>query len=264
MKVNFGYMPGFEDITDEISFAKRHFDFFELTYPPVTKITESTFSEYGSEWIEAVKGDLGDFPVLGHLAWFNFSTNNEAVLKQAIKAVKLMINVGVSKLTVHPSGNEELADSQVIANNILALKVIKETCATFGVQMLLENNPGAPFNDPRVISALINSLEGVALTLDIGHCYVNSDDSLNAFLDTFRDQTSHIHLHDAIDNMDHIPFSNTNKIQEFMDKLKEINYQSTLTLEIFKEVKDGNLIDIPYKEKQKVILDQLRIVQSYL
>ena len=61
--MKYGYMPSFEvDLVHEIKFAKKYFNFIEITLQPELSI-------YTTSYINRIKSSLKNFEVIGHLYW---------------------------------------------------------------------------------------------------------------------------------------------------------------------------------------------------
>lgn len=92
-------MAGFRaDLISEIEFAKKYFDFMEITIQP--KLLENI-----DGILSEVKTALCGFAVLGHVHW-------EIVELELIKKnIKVLKNLGARKITIHPFQNLSLEEN---------------------------------------------------------------------------------------------------------------------------------------------------------
>ena len=73
--------------------------------------------------------------------------------------------------------------------------------------------------------------QNVGICFDVGHCHCHFDDRFS--WDLFKDKIFAVHLHDndKSDDMHLLPFDGTIDWNNFIDKLKQANYNGPITLE---------------------------------
>lgn len=217
--MKFGYMAGFRgDLASEIDFAKTYFDFIEITIQP-------SLLEKFEALIPGLKEKIGKTEILGHI-------HDGVLALDAIKKnIELLAQLGIQKITIHPF--EKLG----IPENIELLKKVAEFCATKNIQLCLENISKPPYNSVENIKAILEQLPDVKLTLDVGHA--NRAGELDKFLEVFKGKIGHIHLHDNMGQMDHLFFTDKNKFDQAISKIKATGYDGTVLMETF-AVMDGD------------------------
>lgn len=251
--MKYGYMPSFKiDLLSEIDFAKKHFDFIELTL-------KQDLSEYKPKYISELKTALKNFQVLGHLHW-DIDLLKE--LEKVKKSIKISKELGVKKITIHPSASRGQNIEQIKQDNLSALKKIADFCRRNKIQLLLENAASTPFNQISNSEYLINSVPYLDFTLDIGHAYRTSRVEVDKFLKKFKNKIKHIHLHNALNGFDHLPFKDKNELKEFIKSVKNIGYNGTITLEMFFILKNNKYIPMDGKDRKNLLIKQLEFVRT--
>ncbi|MCK4635006.1 MAG: TIM barrel protein [Candidatus Aenigmarchaeota archaeon] len=250
--MKYGYMPHFGmDLFSEIRFAKRHFDFVEITLRPETNYTE--------EYVRNIKNVLKNFELLGHLFWgIDLSKKEVGQIEDACRFINIYKELGVRKITVHPSSGDGKSIEEIIKNNIFALKKINDFCMKNNIQLFVENMVKPPFNKKTEFDYLVKNISSLAVTLDVGHA--NRTSELNNFLKLAK--IGHIHLHENYGEKDHLPFTNKQRLEKVIKKIKDMLYDDTITLEIFFVLKNDKYISLDGNERRKILLEQLEIIKG--
>lgn len=194
--MEFGYMPSSgEDIFKELKFARRHFDFIEVTYYPGIDS-------------KAFKKSLEGFKALGHCHW-ELDTSSMDSLEEAVKQVRFFQGLGAEKVTIHPTGNS-------VRDCLAFLKALGKAT---GATLLAENTAHGPFHNEGVLRL---ARQAAGLTLDTGHALLKGslDSLMNSGL------ARHMHLHGVRGKRDHVPID-----ASLLGRLG--GYSGTATLEIF-------------------------------
>lgn len=237
-------MPSFEmDLLSEIDFAKKYFDFIEITL-------KLDLSEYNTRYVSKLKSVLKNLEVLGHIHWeIDLSKKDSKEIKKVYKSIKILKKLGARKITIHPS------------INLVYLSEIIEFCMKNKIQLLVENSTKNPFNLASNIKKIVTNLPSLAITLDTGHAWRTSKFELNKFL-KLKDKVKHIHLHDSVNNFDHLFFGNKTKLKRFIQKIKNTDYNKTITLEMFSVFKNKKSISVDGEERRNLLMKQLKIIKN--
>lgn len=236
--MKFGYMSGFRgDLLSEIEFAKKHFDFTEITIQP--KLLE-TIDNIFHDLKKAVNG----FEVLGHIHWE--ITNFDEIIKN-IEALK---NLGAKKITMHPFKNLDIEKNAEIFNGI------NDSLTKNQMELLIENVSSAPYNTAAAISGLLEKIPGANITLDMGHA--NKIFELDKFIETFGAKIKHIHLHDNTGNFDHAFYKEQDKFNKIFSQIKSLGYNGTILLETFSIIQNDENVSQEFPELKTLHLKQLK------
>ncbi|MFA5381720.1 MAG: TIM barrel protein, partial [Candidatus Micrarchaeia archaeon] len=254
--MKFGFMPQFgEDLFSEIEFAKKHFDFFELT------LQDDLFI-YTQEYIVKIKEALGNFEILGHLHWEIDLSEQNIKFNQINKNIEIFKKLKINKLTVHPSVNKTLTLDKLRENNIKNLTKITDICKDNKILLCIENISEAPFNKAEEMEYLIKHIPNSNITFDVGHALKISEEEFNNFLKL--ENIKHIHLHNVIEDKDHIFFYKKENLLNRLDKLKNALNLDTITLEMFANIKNDKFhYKISKEERHKLLLKQVAWINLF-
>ena len=152
---------------------------------------------------------------VGHLHWED-TLEDSNVLEEYKR-------IGCKWITIHPI--KELS----IEENV---KRIKEF-VNKGIGVYIENVKGIKFEE---IMGIVNESGVQGVTLDVGHLNMNKEE-VKKYLKTGK--VKHIHLHNSIKGVDHVPFESESELKEWVNLIKEY-YDETICFEIFRRI-DGKL-----------------------
>jgi len=167
---------------------------------------------------------------VGHLHWKD-TLEDSNVLKEYKR-------IGCKWITIHPI--RELT----IEENV---KRIKEF-VNKGIDIYIENVKGIKFEE---IMGIVKESGVHGITLDIGHTLMNKEE-VKKYLETGK--VKHVHLHNSIEGVDHMPFENESELKEWVNLIKRY-YDGTICFEIFKR-KMGSL---EMKERQELMKTYLNL-----
>ena len=249
--MKYGYMPDFNaDLFEEIDFAKKHFDFIELTL-------DENLSKYNQKYMQKLKKILKNFNVSGHIHWgIKLYHKDKKEIEKAIKSIKIFKQLGVKNLTIHPSWNKDLPEEKLIKNNLYSLKVINNFCKRHKLKLMIENIQRNPFNRAKFLSEFVKQIKSSKITFDTGHSAKVSKLEFSKFL-KLKNKIGHIHLHDCMEGFDHLDFKDKSKLKKVVNKIKKLGYNKTITLEIFTTLKNEKQIPLDYKERRSILLEHL-------
>ncbi|MCX6710540.1 MAG: sugar phosphate isomerase/epimerase [Candidatus Woesearchaeota archaeon] len=253
--MKYGYMPSFEeDIKSEIEFAKKYFDFLEITLPLGDDKLPKAVCD-----IEKARTGL---KIVGHLHWgIDLSSGSFSTIQKAVKTLSAYKRLGVKKITCHPSTNDKFEYEILKRNNYKAISKILSFCEKHGLQLCIENLKHKPFSSAAEIKRFTDQFPQLGITLDIGHALSIGEENLDSFF-KFGKRIKHVHLHDAKNGFDHIPFTDNEKLKKVIKSLKEIRYNGTITLEIFNTIKNNSHIQLSSASRRKKLLEQLKSISN--
>lgn len=225
------------DVTEEIaSFRDLGFDFIDLTLEP-----EQTYS--GSIKTDVVASALqraGMFAV-GHTAWYlpiasPFPEFRALALKELERCMKVLKDLGVSKMNVHPHTRAPLHDEEwILAQNTDAIAQLSDIAQDMGMTILVENMPG--FSRVSQVKPLLEAVPGAKLLMDVGHANLDTPyNRTEELLANFGHRLGHVHVSDNRGGHDdlHLPLGvgNINWLQ-ITRLIKNTGYDDTITVEVF-------------------------------
>ncbi len=240
--MKFGYMLGSrEDLFFEADFAKKHFDFMEITIQPeLLKKTDTFFNRLE----KAVYG----FEIVGHIHWKITDFND---IKKNIEILK---SLGCKKATIHPFEELTIEENAKILNR--ADLFFQEK----GIELLIENVSKEPYNLSKTIIELTEKIPGANITLDIGHA--NRAFELDNFIDKLGKKVKHIHLHYNVGDFDHAFYENQDDLSRILSKIESFGYNDTILMETFSIIREGQNLSQEFPEIKKLHLDQLKKIKT--
>jgi sugar phosphate isomerase/epimerase len=156
-------------------------------------------------------------------------------LPKIMDILPLMGRLEMPLLTIHLWLDRRFVKEEVITFKIDLLKGIIDRAKESGITVCLENlsetasDMSKPFND----------LPSLNLTLDLGHAQLLTDVNRgHEFIEQFPGRIKHIHLHDNRGGHSHLddlhlpPGKGVVDFQKIFEKLKEMGYDRTITLEL--------------------------------
>ena len=151
-------------------------------------------------------------------------------------------DLGAEKAVVHPG----YIDGMAVHVLAYALDLVMEglekiwmRSSQLGLPLCIENMfpRVGPFVEPEDFDPIFASFPGLKLVLDTGHANIGdkTGDRLLAFIHRFSSRLAHLHVSDNDGRSDaHLPLGHGNiEFKSVARALKQVGYDSTLTLEIF-------------------------------
>lgn len=241
-------MPDFStNLLSEIEFAKKHFEFIEITLEP-------NLTKYTPDYIQKIRAKLGAFKAIGHIHW-HISPKD---FNKFAKSIEIYSKLGIRKITFHPAkSGENFNINETFRYIAKALKL----CEKLHIILRVENLPKPPFNTVASLKPLFNRFNNLGLTLDIGHANRASKGELLRFLSTFSNRLRHIHLHNNFGSADHLPFS-LSELKSVTRRIGKLKKNITVTLEIFSILREGGAIPVSFQTRRDLLIEQLKMVKS--
>lgn len=156
-------------------------------------------------------------------------------LPKTLEVLPLMTQLEMSLLTLHLWFDRRFVKEEVIHFKIGLLKRIIDEATDRGIVICLENlsERASHFSTP------FNALPLLSMTLDLGHAQLlTAVNRSYGFIEQYPERIRHIHLHDNrggdsyLDDIHLTPGEGIVDFEKIMKKLKDIEYDQTITLEL--------------------------------
>ena len=187
---------------------------------------------------------------LGHTAyWVGFGSSHEKVRLGWIEEAKDMIRVAselkLSLLNFHfytklgRVGATEESRNVFLRNFTDAMKELTQFAAMKSVDLMLENAPPvseSPLESIDSFLHVMNAVPALKFHLDVAHAFIeNRVKGVKDYINEFGDRLVHVHVHDNHGKWDeHLPLGRGKiDFRKVVRLLKEINYDRTVTFEVF-------------------------------
>lgn len=257
------------DPMDEVTtILEMGMDFVELTV------------EWPLSWVDSIKRRLGDlkdavesydaFLIVHSPYYLELAHPYDEVRSGALRAAARIIEVA-SELesaftTFHPFTPGWLAAVRDKARelNVAGFRELVKKGRELGVQILVENVDHGAFRSPSDIRYLLDNVEDLLMTLDLGHAMINGGvEKLRSYLRKCRREIMHVHAHDNDMNSDlHMPIG-AGRIpwSEVFLELARSMYRGTITLEIHSS--DPDYLRISREKISSIIGDLKGVTDAY-
>ncbi len=225
------------DVLEEIaSFRDLGFDFIDLTLEP-----EQTYSAtIRTDVVVNALERAGMFAV-GHSAWFlpvasPFPEFRELAIRELKRCARVLRDLGVNKMNVHPHKNVPLRTEEwIIAQNMDAIARLADYGREMGVTILVENMPG--FSRVSQMKPLLEIVPDTQMLLDVGHANLDTPyHRAEELLANFGHRLGHVHVSDNRGGHDdlHLPLGVGNINWMRVTRLiKNTGFDETITVEVF-------------------------------
>lgn len=232
------------DLIEEINLiSKAGFDFVEIGM-------EEPNAKYDLIDIRVVKDALSIFDnkaIVHTPPWIDLASVYDRVRQAWIDEFKNFIDISakleLKLINVHATSHGLFSNRKILLDNIISsLNAIIDYANRFGVSIMLENMPrGKSIHSTNEFRYIMNN-SSVYLHLDIGHAFTsNGMNAIVSYINEFKDRIKHIHWHDNHGNYDeHLPLgSGSIDHQLVANALKRVNYDNTITVEVFTNMEDA-------------------------
>ena len=163
----------------------------------------------------------------------------EGVLKNVRKALRLANDVGADRLTIHPGYREMPGPALDISYGALTsnLKDVAALGKEAGVAICLENfdnDDDLLCKEPAELLKVLGAVEGLKVTLDVGHAHTTSTDP-EAYFGKVKDRLLDMHVHDNNGKADeHAGLGKGNiDFKRLFRACKDAGYHGPFILELF-------------------------------
>ncbi len=232
----------------------------------ISKIRDLNF-EYVEIGIEGPEGDpqiinkkkkeimrlLSNFEQkpIGHTPfWIDLGSDCHSVrnawIIEAMREIRTGKKIGVDLINFHANLNGMFYGEKrktLLDNLIKSLRDIVKYAHKYNVRVMLENVPlSNGIHDVVEFKYIIDNVDSLLVHLDVPHAFTSGGmDSVFRYISTFRDKIIHIHWHDNHGKVDeHLPLGKGSmKHQDIIKALKDVEYNRTVTLEVFTSSNDA-------------------------
>ena len=189
---------------------------------------------------------------IGHtVPWVDLGSDYEYIrqawILEAMKNIKACKQVGIDLLNFHSNLNGGMFKGEkrqrLLENWIKSLREVIRYADSYGVQIMLENVPlSKGIHKPEEFKFIVDNVDGLLVHLDVPHAFTSEGmEGIIRYIHLFRDRIAHIHWHDNHGIRDeHLPLgSGLINHKLIVRELKSINYEKTITLEVFTNSADA-------------------------
>jgi sugar phosphate isomerase/epimerase len=188
---------------------------------------------------------------IGHTAyWIDLCSDYDYVrhawILEAMREIRTAGKVGIDLINVHANLNGMFYGEKrkiLLDNLVKSLREIVRYAEKSKVQVMLENVPlSNGIHNIVEFKYIIDNVASLFVHLDIAHAFTSGGmRSVMDYIDTFRDKIIHIHWHDNHGKKDeHLPIGEGLIDHErAVTALKNIDYNRTITLEVFTSKQDA-------------------------
>lgn len=184
---------------------------------------------------------------IGHTSWWvelgsEYEPVRDGWLEECKKVIEISGEVNLPFVNFHSTAMGLYfrydKHKRIILNNwIESLKRLVEHSKKYKVGIMLENVPeGYGVSSLKDFKYIVSHVPEVKMHLDIGHAFIQGGmKNIGKYIKTFKDRIEHIHISDNYgEHDDHLPIGK-GKINfvRVVKMLKKINYDKTITLEVF-------------------------------
>jgi sugar phosphate isomerase/epimerase len=182
---------------------------------------------------------------IGHTAyWIDLCSDYEYVrhawILEAMREIKTAKKIGIDLINFHANLNGMFYGEKrktLLNNMIRSLREIVRYAHKYKMQVMLENVPFSHgIHSIDEFKYIIDNVSSLFVHLDIPHAFTSGGmKSVIDYIHTFNNKIVHVHWHDNNGNRDeHLPIgAGLIDHQKALKALKNINYDSTITLELF-------------------------------
>jgi len=204
-----------------------------------------------------------NYPALAHTAWWIDLGNGYEHIREAwVEETKVCIDtaelLGLKLVNFHfysvaLKSEEYKPYHKFILNNLVkSLKEIVGYADDKGITVMYENSPTKKhIIGLKEYKFVLDKVPKLKVHLDIGHAFVeNGMEGIKSYLATFKDRIVHMHLHDNTGEDDqHLPLGKGKiNIAQVAKWLKQINYDKTITFEVFTSKEDARDSMLKFKK----------------
>jgi sugar phosphate isomerase/epimerase len=189
-------------------------------------------------------------PIAHTAYWIDLASDYDFIrnawIKEAIREIRIARKLGVYLINFHANINGMFYGEKrkiVLDNLIKSLREVVSHANRSNVTVMLENTPlSNGIHNVDEFKYIIDNVPNLFVHLDIPHAFTSGGmKSVIDYIQTFRDKITHIHWHDNHGKRDeHLPIGDGSiDHQKAVNELKDINYDGTITLEVFTNSNDA-------------------------
>jgi sugar phosphate isomerase/epimerase len=183
-------------------------------------------------------------PIAHTAYWIDLASDYDYIrhawILEAIREIKTAKKIGIDLINFHANINGMFYGHKrklVLDNLVKSLREIVSHAKKNKVAVMLENVPlSNGIHNIDEFKYIIDNVATLFVHLDIPHAFTSGGmASVIDYINTFRDKIIHIHWHDNHGKIDeHLPIGEGSiDHQKAVKALKDIDYDRTITLEVF-------------------------------
>jgi sugar phosphate isomerase/epimerase len=188
---------------------------------------------------------------IGHTAyWIDLGSDYEYIrhawINEAKREIRIARKIGIDLINFHANLNGMFYGEKrkiVLDNLVKSLREIVSYAEKSNVHVMLENTPlSNGIHNIDEFKYIVDNVATLFVHLDIPHAFTSGGmKSVVDYINTFRDKIIHIHWHDNHGQKDeHLPLGEgIIDHHKAIKALKAIDYDKTITLEVFTNSKDA-------------------------
>lgn len=259
--MNFPVKPILNEIKE---IGELNFDYVEISMD-APEATPEKIIQQKTTIIDLLK--YYNMDIIGHLPTFVFTTDlyesiRKASLEENLKALDVLSELGVKKAVLHSgyiTGLGKFVIDRVKKYTIESIEIILKRSKELDIKICLENlfSQSNFLSDPKDFKEIFDLLPETFLALDLGHANINPKKNISIdFIHSYPKKVIHIHANDNFGKEDnHLPIgAGVIEFEKIFKELKKIQYDETITLEVFSRDRDYLRIS---KEKIKMMWEKL-------
>lgn len=259
MPIKFGLLTNpANDILEEVkTIHKLGFDYVEVGIE-----LPGGSPEFLIDYKKKIRELINKFnhPALAHTAWWiDFGAMYEKIRQAWVEEAKLCIDAAkaldIEKINFHfySMGLENKPYQKEILRNIIkSLKEVVLYSNSKGIIAFLENTPNKKsLVSIREYKFVIDNVPKLKVHLDIGHAFIeNGMIGIKDYIFAFENKLEHVHVHDNHGGGDeHLPLGKGKiNFEQVAKWLKQINYDKTITFEVFTGKEDAKISMTKFKK----------------
>lgn len=193
---------------------------FATAHSPLTTALASDFKEVRTGWMKVIENYMRVLKVL-KVEKMNFHTFH----------------------VIHSIKNEDNIEIQFLLNLDKNLNELIELGNNYGMRILVENTMGLwGYGEVKYFKHLLDKVPNLGMNLDIAHAFVTGGmQSIEKYIKSLGTRIEHVHMHDNHGkNDEHLPIGRGSiDWKRVVGLLKRINYDKTITFEVFTSKKDA-------------------------
>jgi sugar phosphate isomerase/epimerase len=259
--MNFPIKPLLREI-EEI--GEMGFDYVELTMDPPEALPQKLLGQKRAILKLLERYRIG---VMAHLPTFVWTSDlyeslRKASVQENFAALDAAAELGIEKVVLHPAfitGMGKFILNRAKGYAMESLEAILRKAVNLNITLCIENMfPQAHFlSQPHEFQPVFDAFPEIRLTLDVGHANLGGGKNRSSeFIRLYGYRIGHVHANDNFGKEDaHLPIgAGIIDFEKIMRELKDVQYDETITLEVFSRDRDYLKIS---KEKIKRIWETL-------
>jgi len=243
--MNFPIKPVLKEIAE---IGEMGFDYVELTMDPPEATPQKILNQK-----KPVRDLLTRYNmrITGHLPTFLWTADlyeslRRVSIQENFEAMEAAAELGITKMTLHPgyiTGLGKFVLDQAKGYAMESIELILKKAISLNITLCIENMfPQSHFlSNPNEFQEVFDAFPEVRLTLDIGHANLGSGRNKSPeFIRLYGYRIGHVHACDNFGKEDsHLPVgAGLVDFQRILRELKEVQYDDTITLEVFSKDRD--------------------------